>query len=354
MHCPYIEEINLGFSFVSSESVKYFSKNENGTPICTKLKKLKIEYSIISDDDVKYLLQNLPSLEIIVYHNLPKVLYSMYKDDLSSLAEVKSYNITVLDMLYCTEIDDCDIREACLSVCPHLKTLSMRLIKDDKINVLPKLPDLEQLHVIGGASNSAHNIDKLLKSVCGKLTSLTITNCTISLSVLGESCPHIKELKLNNIHFRMDNDYKPIFNSLSSLIFYNCKISKNIRAIYLLLISSGKLESLAFNWCTLKSRAIKAHILKCCELNPVRTLSLESCLVKEKFVKDILLNCSALKFINIRNSFSREDEYELLEIAAVLPNKPKLDINDHMDYSDTDSEDLFDDDSDDFDNENYY
>lgn len=348
--CPNIEEMNLGYSVVSSESVKYFCKNEKGEAPCTKLKKLNIEHTVIFDDHVKYLLQNLPSLEIVVYRNLPRVLYSLHKNDLSSLAKVKPYNITALDLNYSVgDPYSADVRKVCLSLCPHLKSLIIPL-KNDEISFFPKLPDLEQLHIMSKVSKPANNIDKLLKGLYEKLTSLSITGCTISLSVLYESCPCIKELYLIMVHFLVDDDSKPLFNLLTSLTFENCIVEKNMKAMCLLLTSSEKLESLTFNRCKLESSEIKAHILKCCELNPVNKISFEGCSINKRYIKDLLLNCRTLNYLNVYGRFDSddEDEDELLEFAAILPNKPKIDIKKCMEYSATDSEDLFNDDYDDY------
>lgn len=323
---PNIEEIDLGFSIVSSEGVTYLCKNENGETLCTKLKKLCLEYTVIKEDDVKYLLQNLPSLEIIKYFDLPDVLYSLHKHDLPSLANVQPYNIVALDLH--SHLNDSssyvDIIKICLSLCPHLKSLNWSL-KNNEVNFFPKLPDLERLH-IDNYSASTINIDKYLKGLCVKLTSLTVIDCTVSLSALSESCPRIKELCLNNVHFLVDDDdSKPRFNSLTSLTFKNSNVSKNIKAICLLLTSSEKMESFTFSGCNLLLSEIKAHILKCCEVNPVNKISFYSSRIDKEYIKDLLLSCQSLRCLNIDYCLKNYKD-ELLTFAEILPNKPEIKI----------------------------
>lgn len=335
--CPNIQEISLkGSSSLSSEGVKYLCKNENGEALCTKLKKLYLHYTYIAVNDVKYLLKNLPSLETLDYHDLPLVLYSLHKDDLSSLAKVKSYNIISLDLSYCATYPSySNIRKVCLSVCPNLKYLSYSLLKNDELNSFPKLPYLEQFY-LECVSTSKINVDKLLKDVSGKLTSLTVKNCTLSVNVLAESCPHIKVLEMNKVRLLVDGNSRPMLNCLSSFKFENSDISKSANAISFLLSSSEKLISLTFETCNLLSFDIKAAILKCCELYPIKELSFCDCVIEKDYIKELLLNCHTLSCLNISGCLNMKHENIFLKLAETLPNKPKL-VFDHE--TDSDSED---------------
>lgn len=344
--CPYIEDIDMVFSSVSSEGVRYLCKNENGESLCKRLKKLNIAGTLLTYDDVAYLLKYLPSLENIYYPNLHFVLYEMHKNDLSSLDKVMTYNINEIDLSECAfHTSYVDIRKVCLSVCPYLKSLACCLLENDKLNFLPKLPDLVQFSICN-VSFSEINIDKLLRCLCGQLTSLTIGNCTVSLSVLSESCPRLKELNLDRVHFLLDNDSNPRFNSLSSVTFEYCNVSKNIKAISLVVTSSEKLESLTFIGCNLSSSEIKESILKCCEMYSIQILYFRDSVIEKDFVKELLLNCHTLSHLNIDDCLKKY-KHELLKFAENLPNKVNICV------VDSDSED-FDDDSEDSDNFYYY
>lgn len=334
--CPNIEEIDFENSAVTFEAVKNLCKSENGKPLCTKLKKLCIVGSNIRDDGVKYCLKNLPSLEVIDYPELPLVLYSLYKNELSCLDKIEPYNIVTLDLISVAHTPFfAELLKICLSMCPHLKSLTCGLVTKDELNFFPSLPDLEQLNIESFADTEI-NINSLLKDKGGKLTSLAVTSCTISISVLVESCPRIKELVLNNVHFLFDEDSKPVFSSLSSCTFasINENYSECARAFSLFLSSSTKFESLSFKRCNLLSSEIKADILKCCELYPVKKISFCFSLIEKEFIKDLLLNCRTLNYLNIDGCFESADEDELLKFAEILVNKPEIDISDHLDISD--------------------
>lgn len=336
----------MRFSRVSSEGVRYLCKNENGEPLCKRLKKLDIVGTDIVCDDVAYLLKNLPSLENICYPYLHFVLYLMHKNDLSSLDKVMPYNINAIDLSECAfGTSYVDIRKVCLSVCPYLKSLACCLIENDDFDFLPQLPDLVEFSICN-VSFSEINVDKLFRRLCGQLTSLTISFCTVSLSVLSESCPHLRELSLDRIHLLLDDDSKPRFNSLFSLKFEYCIVSKNIKAISSLVTSSEKLESLTFIGCNLSSSEIKASILKCCEMYPIQILYFRDCVIEKDFVEELLLNCYTLSCLNIGDCLKKY-EYELLRFAENLPNKVKICV------VDSDSEDDFSDDSDESDDDDY-
>lgn len=332
--CPNVEEIDFENSAVTIEAVKSLCKSENGKALCTKLKKLCVVGSNIRDDGVKYFLKNLPSLEEIDYPELPLVLYSLHKNDLSCLDKIEPYNIATLDLISVAHTPFfAELLKICLSICPHLKSLTCGLVTKDELNFFPNLPDLEQLNIESFADTEI-NINSLLKAKGAKLTSLSVTNCTISISVLVESCPRIKELVLNRVHFLFDEDYKPVFSSLSSCTFESINVSTSAKAISLLLSSSAKLESLSFKRCNLLSSEIKTHILKCCELYPVKKVSFCCSVIEKEYIKDLLLNCHTLIYLNIDGCFESADEDELLKFAEILVNKPMIDVSDHLDISD--------------------
>lgn len=335
--CPNIQEIYLkGVSSLSSQGVKYLCKNENGEALCTKLKKLYLEFTYITVTDVKYLLKNLPSLETIDYRDLPLVLYSLHKDDLSSLSKVKPYNIISLDLSSCAFYPSYPyIRKVCLSVCPNLRSLSYSLLKNDELNFFPKLPYLEKFH-LECVPNSKIIVDTLLKNLSGKLTSLTVSNCLLSITALAESCPRIKVLEMNKVRLLADGNSRPVLNCLSSFKFENSDISKSANGISLLLSSSEKLESLTFETCNLLPFEIKAAILKCCEQYPIKNLSFCDSVIEKDYIKELLLNCRTLSCLNISGCLNMKHENILLKFAEVLPNKPKI-VCDHE--TDSDSED---------------
>lgn len=333
--CPDIQEIDIKGSMMIDKGIKRLCKTENGEALCTKLKKLYVENSNIRDEDVEYLLKNLPSLEILDYPNLPFVIYSLHRKDLSSLNKVQPYNIIKLNITrFYTSAFYEDILKVCLSVCTHLKSLRCVFFKKDYLSLISNLSELGDL-TLENIPGSNINIDELLKSVGSKLTYLSMDHCTVSVSVIAECCPRLEILKLNSVHFLLDSDSKPIFNSLSSITFENYNIPKCVKAITLLLSSSTKLESLSFETCHLFSSEIKALILKTCELYPIKKISFCASVIDKDYIKDLLFNCHSLKYLNIVGFFDVDQELELLDFAETLPNKPKIDTGESMDINDS-------------------
>lgn len=163
--CPNIEKIDIGDAssvFLFQESVRRLCRSENGEAYFTKLKKLCFTQIIF--EDLKILMKNLPSLQIVDYPFLPLVLYSSFEEgELQSLGNARTYNITSLDLRNCVDYPYYnDILKICLSVCPHLKSLTYGLLKEDELMTRPILSELEQLQITN-VSASEVNIDEIVK-----------------------------------------------------------------------------------------------------------------------------------------------------------------------------------------------
>lgn len=154
---------------------------------------------------------------------------------------------------------------------------------------------------------------------------MRIGRCAVSWSVIAENCPRLKELELCRAHFLADDDSKPISYSLSSFILRSCDVgSRNARAVSLLLSSSPKLESLSFEVTYLLSSDLTKHILKCCEVCPIKNISFNDSAVDADYIKYLLFSCHSLSSLNIDGCFSARHSNEIIQLAETLPNKPKI------------------------------
>lgn len=344
--CPNIETIDIGDAssvFVLQESVKRLCRSENGETCFKKLKKLYFTHIVF--EDLKILVKNLPSLEIVDYPYLPLVLHSLFEnDELHSLGNVRTYNITSLDLNSCVRYPYYnDILKVCLSVCPHLKSLTYGLSKEDDLITSPILSKLEQFEITNFMPSEV-NIDKLVNSRGKNLTSLTIDCCAVSLSVIAESCPHLEELTLHSAHFLADDDSKLAFKNLASFNLIKCNAgARNSRAINLLLSLSPKLESLVFEECYyLMSSDVTTHIQKCCEACAIKNISFNDSNVDVDYIKYLLSSCHTLNSLNIDGCFSVKDSKEIIQLAETLPNKPKIVVHVPLVVYDSDMSEILD------------
>lgn len=274
--CPNIEIIDITGSYITSESLKKLGKKENGKACCSKLKELYIDncsfHGAEIDEGVEYLIQNLPSLECITYWNLPRLLYSMHKSYLSQLDKVEPYNITRLNLFKeAFKLDFTNLLQICVFVCPRLKHLRCALSNQQELDLLSKLHYLEILFV-DCCPDSDLNINELLKSSGGKLSSLTVRGFTLSASVLAKSCPCLKILCIENDELIGDFKLETVFQSLESCTFESAyKDSGAAKAVSLLLSSSPKLESISFKWCQFSSET-NEHILRACQSHSIKII----------------------------------------------------------------------------------
>lgn len=360
--CAGIEEIDVNYSYVTSEGLKCLAKKESGKVFCSKLKKLNtcVKFRGFTrcrqDEGIIYLIKNMPSLEYIGYWKLPCLLYLMHKSNLKDLAKVEPYNIASLDLLIitykafffdlgCKPVFS-HMMQICLSVCPRLKHLTCLLLKEEEMELFSKLTDLEWLH-LKCDKKSEINIDDVLKSNGGKLSTLTIQNLTASVSVFVENCLRLKHLCLkDNTRLLCDYELEPVLPSLETCAFVSPVMDPTTaKAVSLLLASSPKLETINLKLCDLTSSEIKEHIMKACGNRSIKKIILNECKVEREFLNAILLTCCSLNSLYLDWAYQRE----LSRLAESLPNNPTVyySLDNDYDFS------SMDDDSSDYDSEYY-
>lgn len=370
-YCHELQTLDIKRSYdVTDSGLKYFFQKENGNVPCPLLKEICLESTSVNDESIKNLIINLPLLEYIDYLELPAVLHSMHKEDYNSLDKAERYKLKRLDLLSYTHIAHTqlydDILEVCITVCPNLKTLYCPIYKLGHLNLCSKLSDVENLN-LSCVKGTCIDVNDVLKEKGGKLISLTLCNCSVSLSILGQYCLRLNRLTMDqvNIHFN-ESDSIPMFFNLKEFTAENVDLSNSdcCKAICRILTSSVPLETLHLKKCNDFTSEIKASILKCCEQCALKVIGFSGSSVETEFLKDILLTCSTLTALNLDGcDVALELEDDLYRIAETMPNKPEIIftdefsyfsdydefLNDYEDYLDNTDDDDNDDDNYDFD-----
>lgn len=339
--CSKIVEIRLRYSNVTDNGVKYLCERKNGTVPYPELKNLFIEttvgWSLFTDTGAEYLIRNLPSLEKFNYRNAPLLLHQIHEDNFNKFKSMHFYNLVELNFFELHNFLNLihlpiytDALKTCLTVCHKLQSLACYISDKEQLNFFTK-SSLKKLHL--AFRNPKTNIEHFLKKNGFKLTSLKITGCTLSICVLGVSCPSLKEFFAECINFTDDYDYdlQPNFVSLIKCYFKDIEASSN-EGVCSLLSSSLRLEFISFDKCML-SLELKAHILLWCKNPFAKNIEFGRIIIyfEMDFLKDILLNCPSLKTMRVIDYLfygigSEEIDLKrtLLSFAASLPNKPKI------------------------------
>ena len=149
-------------------------------------------------------------------------------------------------------------------------------------------------------------------------------DCTVSVSLLAEYCPALKELFAHRVNFTHDDNLQLIFPSLTECTFSHNDPSVG-KAVCLVISSSPTLKSISFIYCTL-SREVQTQILLWCKNPSSRKIDFWCLDLEIEFLKNILVNCPSLKDMTLTEcSVDADDTKEILQnIAKNLPNKPKI------------------------------
>lgn len=329
--CSKIQTIASTSSKISIDSLKQLCYHENGVYPCPELKEIIIGSSEnVKNEDIAFLIKNLPHLEKLDYDNLHEVLYSIHKDHLNTLDSIKPYNLTDLQLLHNiidpTSLNFDDILKICVSVCPHLKSLSCPVFKKEHLDLCSQLSELKYL-TLSNFQDSTIELNDFLKLKGKMLTSLKIQNFSLSISCLVQNCPHLKSLNMNKISLQYNerSETIPVLNNLKDLTF--SEMIEADKAVTSLMSSSPNLELLSIKGYNLFSADIQTAVLKCCERANLKHVNFKGSGVESKFVQNVLLSCSSLLSLNLEYCELGNDteEMEKLEnIAMSLPNKPEI------------------------------
>lgn len=336
--CLKISKIDVRYSSVTDNGVKSLCTNYTGKASCTELKKLYIASTNVTEEGVKYLIQNLVSLEIIDYSELPGLLYSIHKNDLSEIKEIKSYNITTLNLLKYSRVQYFnDLLNICLRMCPRIKSLACPLLDEQQSFVFL---NLQNLFLKNRETNVKICANIFLKENGRNLLFLNIHNCLISVSVLAKSCPRLSNLCLNKISFLLDDgddDYDQLrFHNLKSCCLEAAKNElPTARAVRKLLLFSANLEFISFKSCVL-TVDMKSDILKCCEICSIKTINISKCIVEMLFVRNVV-SCESLKKITLdRCGLESSEEVEIHGLLRMGTHKPHVSFSEQISVSDCD------------------
>lgn len=336
--CFKLVELDVSFSNVTDNGIKYLCKNDKGFVPCPKLKILNILRTRITDEGVEYLIQDLHSLEKIYHKNLPKVLYSRHKKDLLEFGSMHCYNLVELNTLNCTHLPYYnDLLKICLKMCPNLKAIRCSITRKEQLslfhNICIKELYLEYSPYIENIKYE--NASNFLKSNGGNLTYLKLRHWDISAIDLAASCPKLKHLCLCQVSFTDNQDSEFLFPSL-----VRCDLewiwdisgstheeSKMCKAIRFLLLHSPKLRVLKMYNCSLYLNT-EREILKFCENDFLKEITFEECFIYSDDVKKILLNCPSLIFLNLYDcDFNDQEIEEFRKFAQNLPNRPCISVD---------------------------
>lgn len=315
--CHKIVKIDIRNSDVTNKGIKYLCKVENGKVPCPKIKHLLIENTQVTNEGLTCLIKNLPVLETIDSANVFEIIYSLYKDGF-----IRDYNFVDIDMLKLDKIElNADLFKVCFTVCPRLKSFACCIFTEGQLDAITN--DLNRLHLKFVKKGRNINVNPFLESKGSKLSSLSIYNVTMSISILAKCCPKLKKLCISHVTF-LDDDVNSSsnFNCLVECNFkhFNDDESPLNKAISSLL-SSENLQSISFSFCFMSS-TMKYLILNCCKNNKIKIVSFECIIVEGQFMMEILRNCSTLTHLNINVCDLLGYKRPLYELAERLPNKP--------------------------------
>ena len=322
--CPNVTEIDARSSRITDNGLRYLCERKNGTVPSPQLKKIFIVPSCVTSKGVECLIRNLPSLERTDYVNVPPLLHSIYKESLSKFEKLHYCNLIELDFSECYgSAIYTDILKTCFSVCPKLESVYCVIAKKDELDLLTNYP-LKKLKIYFLADFPKINVDNFLRKNGRNLSTLCITKCSVSISLLAIHCPILKEFYADRVNFTHDVHLKPKFRSLIKCSLSNTDPSDD-ESICLLFSSSPVLETLSLTCCTL-SLQMKAHILGWCKNSSAKIVDFWFLKLEMEFLNDMLKSCSSLKkMFLIDCSVDVQDPKEvLLSTAKILPNKPEI------------------------------
>lgn len=241
------------------------------------------------------------------------------------------YNLVELNLLKCDSSSH--ILTTCLAVCPKLESLSVYIDDEEEFNSFINI-NLKKINLMCRYSGPDIIIDSFLKLNGRNLTSLKISDCAMSISVLGINCPVLKEFCVNRVDFTDDDDrlLKPNFEFLTECEFTNIE-STFYKEVSLLLSFSPRLEAISFDSCIRLVHTLKTEILLWCKIPSAKKIVLKWICMDDtiEFLRDVLLNCPSLENMLLFDVLflGTDSEWEVMEdslqnLAKSLPNKPKI------------------------------
>lgn len=338
-YCPRLETLNIARSLdVTNDGIKYFcplktkGKGLAKTVPCPLLTNIGLKDTKVHQGGIVQLLKNLPSLRKIKYSELPVLIYAMHKNDLGSLAEAKTYNLTHLNLialisfLYAHIYDD--TLKICCTLCPKLKYLYFPVLKLEHLNLCSTLIDIEDV-ALHCEEESNIDISDFLQQKGDKLKSLSLFKGTVSLSTLSQCCPRLNCLQLVRSSILYDDaDSASAFENLKELYVQDMDLSDsgNNKGISHILRSSPLLEDLSFAYLfdITFTPEMKRDILGSCKQGTLKHIAF-GFTIDDDFLNRILASCSTLDTLNYYDCYpSREQEADLYRIAATVPNRPQV------------------------------
>lgn len=324
--CPKLTEIYFFYPCsVTDRGIGYLCKNKNGLVPCPELKVLFIRNTNVTDRGIQYLIRNVPSIEVIDYENIPLLIHSIHEEELQEFKTVKSYNLVELSFLRSCGLSKSkslpkrtDILKICLTACPKLESLYSYISDKEQLDLLTKIHHLSTLHL---EFPTSFDIDSFLNVRRCRLTTLSVTQCTMSISALGLYLPNLENFSAERVIFSdadKDGDLKVTFSSLSSCEFKDIEPFSN-KAICFLLSSSPELRSVKIHNCTM-SLELKKEILLLGKRASFIDLFGVDVVSDIEFIEDILLKCTSLHSMWLEDKFLSEWELSELGICQKLDN----------------------------------
>ena len=322
--CPKIVEIDVGFSDVNDYGVSYLYKRKNGMLPCPELKIFFVQETFVTGRGVENLLRKLPSLESLEYTNLPMVLFHMRHADYKT-KNPHYCNLTDLNLSNFYDLDFfAEVLESCFVICPKLKSLTCNITDEEELNSFTG-SHLKKLELTFLPEDRKLNMDNFLKQYGCHLTSLSISNCAVSLSLLAVHCPFLKEIIFLDVNALDEDDNSlPTLSSLTQCEFR--KIDVPVSDLVISLLSRApNLETVAFTDGIL-STEVRIEILVWCKRPSAKKIHFNSVELQMEFLKMILLNCLSLKMMTLFSCNVDVDEpmEELLRIVRSTRNEPEV------------------------------
>ncbi|XP_054714469.1 uncharacterized protein LOC129224082 isoform X2 [Uloborus diversus] len=340
-HCPYVVDLNIADSSITSEGLMEYlcQKNEQNEVPNPNLRKLNLNNTDVSDEVTELILQSFPHLEVLDAPSMPCILHKIHQKDIdqNTTSNLKKYKLKHLDVILCTHVkSSLELFKFYALLCPDVRVLTVVVHNVGQLNALSNFKKLNILNLHHDELFPNPSVNNFLNNVGTGLTVLHLNEFGLSIEVLIKSCPVLEELHMKDVLFlpvvETCTDKLKFLKGfyLEGANFIEVATSKSVRA---LILSAPKLQKICFCCCSYFSEELNQAIRYCCIHSNFKEVYFSHSECDYDILQFILLCCRTLKVLRVTNpkidpdSFMPEGFEKLADIASSLRNKPKFDCD---------------------------